>query len=139
MRPATAVIAFLLLATAASAQNVCPCIAKSDMWTVRTTDGFNAGMTALVTAHGDPLTFILPAGMQDQRWLVLQRVPTGSYIDDGTDPFRIEQFDGFTNATARMSAIDADHRPRFITAPDGSFLILSLRQPVTAKQRAVSR
>src|SRR5213595_1414220 len=89
-------LSFLLLLTTASAQNVCPCFPRENLWVVKTCDGFNCAMTALNTANGDPLTFSMPVGIEDHRWIVMQRVVGGAYTDDGSDPYQAEQFDGIS-------------------------------------------
>ncbi|SRR5581483_536374 len=114
----------------------CPCVPRENMWVVRTCDGFNCAMSSLAVANGDPLTFAMPAGMEDPRWIVLQRVVGGTYTDDGSDPFRVEQFPALDGATARMNAITSDHRPMIVSAPDGALLVLSLRNPMTPRHRS---
>lgn len=131
--------ALLLFTTASPAQQMCPCVPRENLWTIRTCDGFNCAMTALNTANGDPLTFSMPAGINDQRWIVLRRVVAGSYIDDGSDPYQVETFDGAAVATARLASIENDHRPMILTAPDGMFLVVSLKQAPAPKQRVVVR
>ncbi|HJW92425.1 MAG TPA: hypothetical protein VJ901_02300, partial [Thermoanaerobaculia bacterium] len=60
-------------------------------------------------------------------------------IDDGSDPYQIETFDGSAVATARLAAIDHDRRPMILTAPDGMFLVLSLKHPPLPRQRSAVR
>ena len=129
----------LLMTTASTAQEACPCIPRENIWTIKTCDGFQCASTMLTAANGDPLTFIMPVGMDDARWIVMRRVVGGSYADDGSDPYQLEQFDGISVATARLASIASDHRPLIITAPDGMFLIASLKQAPAPKQRAVVR
>jgi len=94
-------------------------------------------MTALNAANGDPLTFSLPVSMSDHRWVVLQRVVAGAYIDDGSDPYQVERFDHVAVATARMASIENDHRPMIMTAPDGALLVLSLKHAPGPRTRRV--
>ena len=139
MKPLTLLLPFSLLAlftAALSAQEVCPCVPRTPLWVVKTCDDFNCAMTALAVGNGDPLTFAMPVGVSDHRWVVLQRVVGGSYTDDGSDPYQLETFDGASLATARLGAIDTDHRPMIVTAPDGSFLVLSLRHAPLPRQRS---
>ena len=56
-------LSLLLLLTTASAQSVCPCVPRENLWDVQTCDGFNCAMSALNTANGDPLTFGLDRGV----------------------------------------------------------------------------
>lgn len=133
-------LSFLLLLTTASlAQQVCPCFPRENIWTVKTCDGFQCASTMLTAANGDPLTFVMPVSVDDQRWIVMRRVVSGTYTDDGSDPYQLEQFDGISVATARLAAIATDHHPMIITAPDGVFLVASLRQAPAPKQRVVVR
>jgi len=129
----------LLLTTASPAQQACPCVPRENMWTIKTCDGFQCASTMLTAANGDPLTFIMPVGVDDVRWIVMRRVVAGSYGDDGSDPYQLEQFDGISVATARLASIASDHRPMIVTAPDGTFLIASLKQAPVPKQRVVVR
>lgn len=135
MKPLTLLL--LVLSTVAlSAQEVCPCVPRANLWVVKTCDDFNCAMTALNGANGDPLTFAIPVGISDHRWAVLQRVVAGSYTDDGSDPYQVETFDGASIATARFGAIENDHRPMMFTAPDGTFLVLSLKHAPLPRQRS---
>src|SRR5439155_1513312 len=72
----------LLLTTASTAQQMCPCFPRENMWTVKTCDGFPCASTMLTAANGDPLTFIMPVGVDDQRWIVMRRVVSVTYTDD---------------------------------------------------------
>jgi hypothetical protein len=127
----------LLLTLASSAQEVCPCVPRPPLWVVKTCTDFGCAMTALNNGNGDPLTFVMPVGMRDHRWVVLQRVVAGSYTDDGSDPYQVEQFDGISVATARVASIADDHRPMIMTAPDGAFLVLSLKRAPDPRTRTV--
>ena len=126
----------VLFTTALPAQEMCPCVPRENLWVVKTCDDFNCAMTALNTANGDPLTFAMPVGLTDARWVILHRVVAGSYTDDGSDPYQVETFDGASIATARLGAIDTDHRPMMFTAPDGMFLVLSLKHAPLPRQRS---
>jgi len=117
----------------------CPCVPRENLWVVRTCNDFNCAMTALTAANGDPLTFSVPVGMADPRWVILQRVVAGGYIDDGSDPYQVETFDGVSPATARMASIENDHRPMIVTAPDGALLVLSLKHAPAPRTRSVTR
>ena len=127
----------ILFTTASPAQQLCPCVPRENLWVVKTCDAYDCAMTALHTANGNPLTFSMPVGVDDRRWVVLQRVVAGAYIDDGSDPYQVERFDGISVATARFASIASDHRPMIITAPDGSLLVVSLKQAPGPRQRRV--
>ena len=90
----------LLLTAVSSAQQLCPCFPHENIWTVKTCDGFQCASTMLTAANGDPLTFVMPVSLDDQRWIVMRRVVGGTYTDDGSDPYQLEQFDGISVATA---------------------------------------
>jgi len=139
MRLATALTALLLLTTAVQAQNVCPCIPKGELWTAKTADSFNTAISTVAGANGSPLTFMVPINVEDQRWLVLQRIPSGAYIDDGNDPFKIEAFDAILPAMLNMMSIERDRNPMIVTSPDGTLLVLSLKQLPPKKQRVTNR
>jgi hypothetical protein len=132
-------LSLLLLTTASTAQQLCPCFPHENLWTVKTCDGFQCASTMLTAANGDPLTFVMPVSVDDQRWIVMRRVVSGTYTDDGSDPYQLEQFDGISVATARLASIASDHRPMIITAPDGMFLVASLKQAPVPHQRVVVR
>jgi|SRR6185369_1739239 len=129
----------LLLCVPAMPADECPCVPRENLWVVRTCNDFNCAMTALTAANGDPLTFSVPVGMADPRWVILQRVVAGGYIDDGSDPYQVETFDGVSPATARMASIENDHRPMIVTAPDGALLVLSLKHAPAPRTRSVTR
>jgi len=129
-----ALLALLLLATPIYA-DPCPCIPRENLWIVRTCDTFDCAMTSLTTGGGSPLTFVMPLGLEDPRWAVVQRVVGGAYVDDGSDPYRIESYTLMSDAATRLQALTADYHPLIITAPDGAFLILSLRHPTPPRRR----
>jgi len=67
--------------------------------------------------------------------IVLHRVSSGSGIT--LDPtFTIESFDGWSDASARFSAIDSSLKPMILSAPDGKFLVVSRNMP-EPRRRAV--
>jgi hypothetical protein len=135
----TAALAFVLLATAASAQQECPCVPLPPLWVVSTVNSWSSAMSTVITGNGDPLIFVLPDGTDATRWLVIRRVVGGSYTDDGKDAHQLEQFDGASSAIARLSAIDSARSPLIVTAPDGRYLVISLREPATAVKPHASR
>jgi len=137
MKKLLLLLSTLLLSVPATPADECPCVPRENLWVVKTCDDFNCAMTALYTANGDPLTFSLPVGTTDRRWVILQRVVAGAYIDDGSDPYQVERFDHVALATARMAAIENDHRPMIMTAPDGALLVISLKHAPGPRTRPV--
>ncbi len=116
----------------------CPCIPRENIWVVKTCGTFDCAVTSLTTGGGGPLTFVLPLGLEDPRWAVVQRVVGGSYVEDGTDPYRVETFKLMSDASDRINAITADYHPLIVTAPDGAFLILSLRTPIQPRRHVTA-
>jgi hypothetical protein len=127
----------MTLAPAAMADNVCPCVPISHLWTVKTCADWTCASTELAVSNGDTQVFAVPVGMDDTRWLVVRRVASGSFSDSSDDPFRLEQFDGFGSAALRFSGMSTDLRPIIVTAPDGKVIVMSLRT-AEPKRRAVS-
>jgi hypothetical protein len=124
-----------LNAVPANAQNVCPCVPVSHMWIVKTCADWTCASVELAVANGDPQVIAMPVSLDDARWMIVRRFAAGSAVDSAGDPFRLEQFDGMAAAVAHFSAIDRDHWPMLMTAPDGQVLVISLRAPAP-KRRA---
>jgi len=138
MRLVSAVLFFgLTIAPVAIADNVCPCVPVTHLWTVKTCPDWVCASTELAVSNGDAEIIAVPVGMNDTRWLIVRRVASGSFSDSGNDPFRLEQFDGFDSAAFRFSGLTADFKPMIMTAPDGKVLVMSLRAP-EPKRRAVA-
>jgi hypothetical protein len=137
MKKLLLLLSALLLSAPAMPADECPCVPRENLWVVKTCDDFSCAMTALNAANGDPLTFSMPVGTTDRRWVVLRRVVAGAYTDDGSDPYQVETFDGIAVATARMASIENDHRPMIMTAPDGALLVLSLKHAPEPRTRRV--
>src|ERR1043166_6225989 len=129
----------ITLAPAAIADNVCPCVPITHLWTVKTCADWTCASTELAVGNGDTQVFAVPVGMDDARWLIVRRVAGGSFTDSAAadDPFRLEQFDGFGSGAFRFSGLSTDFKPMILTAPDGKVLVMSLRLP-EPKRRAVS-
>jgi len=121
--------AVLVLATPLFAQNACPCVPLTHLWIVKTCTDWTCASTELAVANGDPQVIAFPVGMNDGRWLIVRRFAAGAAIDSGDDVFKLEQFDGMTAAVTRFAALDNDHKPMLMTAPDGQVLVIALRQP----------
>lgn len=138
MRHVSAVFVVLLtLAPVAVADNLCPCVPVTHLWTVKTCPDWTCASTELAIGNGDTQVIAVPVGIDDTRWLVVRRVASGSFVDTAGDPYRLEQFDGFDTAAIRFGGMGADFKPVIMTAPDGKVLVMSLRTP-EPKRRAVS-
>jgi len=130
-------LGFLTVAPVANADNVCPCVPVTHLWTVKTCPDWTCASAELAVANGDTQVIAVPVGINDTRWLIVHRVAAGAFADDGADPFHVEQFDGFDSAATRFSAMTTDFKPVIMTAPDGKVLVMSLRTP-EPKRRAVT-
>src|SRR5512142_3047210 len=106
-----AAFAVLCLATAASAQNVCPCVPITQLWIVKECATWNCAASALVIANGDKCTMTMPTDSDDYPWLVIQRVNSGTQVANPDAPFTIETFEGMSDASARFAAITSDFHP----------------------------
>jgi len=126
---ATLACAAALNAVSLDAQNACPCIPVTHLWTVKTCADWTCASTELAVANGDPQVIAVPVALTDTRWLVLRRMASGAATDSGDDSFRVEQFDHSSDATARFAVIDRDHQPMLFTVPDGRMLVISLKEP----------
>lgn len=123
----------------AAAQNVCPCVPLTYLWTVTTCTDWTCAATELAVANGDPATFALPIGINDHRWLVVRRMTAGTgVLPPADDPFQIETFVDMPTASARFLNLPHVAQPMLMTAPDGSVLVISLRS-VEPKHRAAGR
>lgn len=131
-----ALTALIVMPVAAQDQPApCPCVPITHVWIVKTCADWTCASTELAVANGDPQVIAVPVGMSDGRWLIVRRLAAGAAIDSG-DPFRLEQFDGMTDAVQRFSAFASDHKPMLMTAPDGHVLVMALRQAEPRKRAA---
>lgn len=138
MRVISAVFLMLLmLAPVAIADDLCPCVPVTHLWTVKTCADWTCASTELTLGNGDTQVIAVPVGIDDARWLIVRRVTSGSFTDNGDDPYRLEQFDRFDTAAIRISAIAAELKPVILTAPDGKVLVMTLRTP-EPRRRAVA-
>jgi hypothetical protein len=139
MKPvALFVIIVTFLGRLAAAQNACPCVPVTQVWTVETCGNWNCAASAVIMANGDPHILTLPAPSNDGRWLVLKRVNTGSYVAPADGPFALESFDGFDGASARFTAVASTYVPMIMSVPDGKFVVVMSREPLT-KHRAAAK
>jgi hypothetical protein len=87
-------------------------------------------------AGGDPYVLTLPTKSQKYPWIIVRRVPSGSFFVPSDAPFAIETFDSAGDGSARFAAISTDHGPMILTAPDGKALVISLRAAVEKRPAA---
>jgi hypothetical protein len=131
-----ATVAFALILLAAPVLADCPCVPITHLWGVKTCTDWTCASTELAVANGDPQVIAVPVGMSDGRWLIVRRFAAGAAIDSGGDIFQIDQFDGMSDAVRRFSGFSTDHKPMLMTAPDGRFLVIALRQPEPRRRAA---
>jgi hypothetical protein len=129
-------ICLLLLASAAGAQQSCPCVPLSHLWIVKTCADWTCASTELVLANGDPQVIAIPVALDDARWLIVRRFTAGAAIDVTNDPFTLKQFDGMTAAVDQYNAVSSALKPILLSAPDGQVLVISLKEP--PRRRAVA-
>lgn len=139
VRASAIALVVISLAPAVVAQQACPCVPLTKLWVATTCDTWNCAAAALVLANGDPMTFAVSSGNGDHPWIIVHQIVAGSASEPLDDPYRLEAFDGFFAAAARFGALDNTMRPQIMTAPDGKLLVLSLRDPLPLKKRAVAR
>jgi len=131
-----AIIVASFLAPLAPAQQVCPCIPQTKLWTSTVCESWDCASALLTDGKGDPAVFAIPIAMQDHRWLMIRQVAAGAYTDDS--PYAVETFDRIAEASARLASIDSDRWPKILSSPDGKLLVIFLRHPET-RRRSVGR
>jgi hypothetical protein len=119
-----------------NAQNACPCVPVTHLWSVKTCADWNCASTELAVASGDPQVFAVPVALTDARWLIVRRQASGAAADSGSDSFRVEQFEQMPAASDRFMAIDHMRQPMLLTVPDGRMLVISLKEPETRRRAA---
>jgi hypothetical protein len=138
MRALVAILACTaaLNAVPVNAQDACPCVPVTHLWTVKTCADWNCAAAELAVANGDPQVVAVPVALTDMRWLILRRMAAGAAAASGNDSFRVEQFDHMSAATERFMAVDHDHQPMLFTTPDGRMLVVSLKEPELRRRAA---
>jgi hypothetical protein len=131
-----ATVAFALLLLTAPVLADCPCVPITHLWVVKTCADWTCASTELAVANGDPQVIAVPVGMNDGRWLIVRRFAAGAAIDSGGDTFRLDQFDGMSDAVQYYNGFSTDHKPMLMTTPDGRFLVIALRQPEPRRRAA---
>lgn len=119
--------ALVLAAFTAPAIAECPCVPLTHLWIVKTCSDWNCALTELLLANGDPQVFAIPVAIDDLRWLIVRRMASGVSVPPSDDPFVLEQFDHFSDAADRYSAMDTTRHPMLLNAPDGTVLVIALR------------
>lgn len=117
-----------------TAQQACPCVPLTKLWVAVSCDSWYCAASEVSIANGDGTVFAVPTGGTGHRWIVIKQVTAGAWVDDS--PFKLDSFDPtqFTDAVVRFSRIDDDHQPRIVSAPDGRFLVISLREAVPRRR-----
>ena len=131
-------IAVLVLAAfSTSAIAECPCVPVTHLWVVKTCTDWNCASTELLLANGDPQVFAVPIALDDLRWLIVRRNASGAAVAPSDDPFGLEQFDRFSDAADRYSTIEAARHPILMNAPDGTVLVIALREPPVRRRAGI--
>ncbi len=136
-RTLTLLFALLAAGIPVEGQDVCPCVPVTHLWVVKSCDTFDCATSEFVISNGSPDTMVVPTTSSDAKWVVLQRVSSGSAI--ALDPtFKLESYDGWNDASARFAAIDSALKPMMLSSPDAKFLIV-VRNQAEPRRRAVGR
>ena len=115
----------------------CPCVPVTHLWTIRSCDTFDCAASEFVLSNGSGDYLIVPTSSTDVKWVVLQRVASGSAISN--DPtFTLETFDGFDDASIRYNTVAPDLKPMIMSVTDGKFVVVARRVP-EPRRRAVAR
>jgi hypothetical protein len=136
IQKAVPLLLLLLLTSAAVGDPVCPCYPTSYEWIVTPCDTWNCAVSAMIDANGNPFVMPMPTNASKYPWVVVRRVVAGAVVMPDNAPFRVERFDSVTLASARFTTIEPDHMPFMMTAPDGTSVVVFLRDPDT-RHRAV--
>ena len=129
-----ALLAFPMLA---DDSDPCPCVPVTHLWTIRSCDTFDCASSEFVLSNGSGDYVIVPTSSTDVKWIVLQRVASGT--STSVDPtFNLETFDGFDGASVRFNTIAPDLKPIIMSVSDGRFVVVSRRIP-EPRRRAIQR
>jgi hypothetical protein len=137
-RPVFILLALVLTIHAISADDLCPCIPLTHLWTVKTCNDWNCANTELLLGNGDPQVFAVPVGLTDGRWLVMRRFVSGSAVADPNDPFQLEQFPKMNDGFSRFATIDQQQKPLLMTSPDGQVLVASMKPSGNTRRHAAT-
>jgi len=133
-----AAVALIAATSQAPAQQACPCVPLSHVWTVEVCETWNCAAAAAIMASGNPYVFSLPAATNDGRWLVVKRIAAGAaYVPSPDAPFMVESFDGLAAAAARFSSLTEERVPMMFSVADGKFLVIMSRE--ATKRRAAAK
>jgi hypothetical protein len=138
MRSTIVLLAVLMLTatTAGADDHVCPCVPISHIWIALPCDTWDCALSALVVGGSDGQVMALPTTSDSHKWVVLQRVVSGSVAVSPDNPFLIETFPNMTDGSARFSALDHNAAPLLVTAKTGDIIVVSLRQPEPKRRAA---
>jgi hypothetical protein len=81
---------------------------------------------------------VLPTTDGKVKWVVVQRVPSGSFIVSPDAPVIVERFNTMVDGSSRFAALDHGTSPLLVTATDGNVLVVYMRQGTPSKQRAAA-
>lgn len=109
----------------AVAQQVCPCVPITHVWTAEACDTWNCAAAATIMANGDQYVLTLPTNDDEHKWVVVRRITSGSATVSPDAPFTVEQFDDGNVAMARFNGIDHGLHPMVVTGADGKFLVIA--------------
>ena len=130
MSSKTAAAAFaltLLCAIPLRADDPCPCIPVTHLWTVLTCDTWECATAALADSNGNRDVFVVPSSNDVHRWLVLRRIVAGTATQSLDAPFVIEQFSKMVDASVRFDSIDSGQAPALVTTYDHAVLVVYMR------------
>jgi hypothetical protein len=128
IRSLIAFSALLLFVAPLTADPACPCVPVSHLWTVRSCDTFDCAASEFMLSKGSADYMVVPTGGTDVKWVVLERVPSGTATS--SDPaFTLEAFDDLDGASTRFATVDPRLSPMILSATDGKFLIVARQMP----------
>jgi hypothetical protein len=136
MRNLAVVLIMMLIAVSVGADTTCPCIPREPVWFPSACDTWNCAAAALILGNGDRNVIAVPTGSARHPWIVLRRMVSGAAFISPDEPFRIESFSQLSDAVARFSAIDPQQKPMFVTASDGTVLLIYLQEPEQRQRSA---
>jgi len=123
---------------AAEQANVCPCVPAAPHWTATPCETWTCASAAMILAAGDPTVFAVPTNSKQFPWVVLRRVGVEGAMISSPDqePFEVESFTTLPEGSGRFDSIDHSFMPMLMTTTDGLVLVVHLRTPAPAHNRA---
>jgi hypothetical protein len=133
---ATLTVVLLAFPLFAADSDPCPCVPVTHLWTIRSCDTFDCATSEFVLSNGSGDYVIVPTSSTDVKWVVLQRVASGT--STSSDPtFNLETFDDFDGASIRYNTIAPDLKPMIMSITDGRFAVIARRIP-EPRRRAIA-